>query len=94
MQTQLPSYEHANLGVLEPHSKTCSSLIDQLMSMNAALLVADVADILNCSLQMVYKMVHKGMIPHFRLGTLVRFDPKVLAEWLRQRSLTTKRKPN
>jgi hypothetical protein len=31
-------------------------------------------------------MLQKGTLPHFRVGSMVRFDPEVTAHWLRSRS--------
>ena len=31
----------------------------------------------------IYDMVNEKRIPHFRIGTAIRFDPHVTAEWLR-----------
>jgi excisionase family DNA binding protein len=41
----------------------------------------DVADILGVDKGSIYKLARSGIIPCFRIGTLVRFDPKKLAEW-------------
>jgi excisionase family DNA binding protein len=41
----------------------------------------DLADILGVKEGSIYKQARAGVIPCFRLGTLVRFDPKKLSEW-------------
>jgi excisionase family DNA binding protein len=35
----------------------------------------------------VYEMASTGRIPHYRLGSTIRFDPAVVAAWLRQREV-------
>jgi excisionase family DNA binding protein len=48
-----------------------------------AMTVADVAEILTISQRQVYKLVEDGKLPSFRLGGAIRFDPHLLANWLR-----------
>ena len=43
------------------------------------------ASLLECSNQQIYNMVQKGKLPAYRIGSLIRFDPKTTATWLRQR---------
>ena len=49
-----------------------------------ALEAEEVADLFNISLPMLYKQAKAGYIPSFRIGTTVRFDPGVLADWYKQ----------
>lgn len=44
---------------------------------------AELADILNVSNITIFKRAKAGYIPSFRIGTCVRFDPKIVAQWLR-----------
>ncbi|CCQ94097.1 DNA binding domain protein, excisionase family [[Clostridium] ultunense Esp] len=48
------------------------------------LLVEDVAEILNLSVQSVYTQVREGIIPAIRIGRQLRFDPDKLQEWMDQ----------
>jgi excisionase family DNA binding protein len=48
-----------------------------------AMTVADVAEILSISQRQVYKLIEDGKLPSFRLGGAIRFDPHLLANWLR-----------
>ena len=53
--------------------------------MNVGLLDVDgAAERLSVSPRMVRKMIAERRIPHFKVGSLVRFDSKDLDEWLRK----------
>jgi excisionase family DNA binding protein len=62
-------------------------LADQIAAMRQALTVEQLAELLQCSKKALYKMVSKGTLPSFRVGTMVRFDPMVTAQWLRSRNV-------
>ena len=51
----------------------------------ATLTVPEVAQLLGFGRTAIYDLVAAGRIPHFRIGASIRFDPFVLAEWLRSR---------
>lgn len=61
-------------------------LADQIAAMGQALTVEQLAELLQCSKKALYKMVRRGTLPSFRVGTMVRFDPEITAQWLRSRS--------
>jgi len=63
-------------------------LIEQLERHQTALKVSEVAKMLTTSSTQVYRWAESGKIPAFRLGTMWRFDPRVIATWLREK-LTT-----
>lgn len=58
---------------------------DDLRKMKKALTVAEVAKLLSVSQRQVYKLVQGSEIPHFKVGKSVRFDPDLVADWLRAR---------
>lgn len=60
-------------------------LADQIAAMQQALTVEQLATLLHCSKKTLYKMIQRGTLPHFRVGTMVRLDPEVTAHWLRSR---------
>jgi excisionase family DNA binding protein len=60
-------------------------LAGDLHKKQKALTVADVADLLQVSQRHVYKLVQTGEIPHFKIGASVRFDPCLLADWVKAR---------
>jgi excisionase family DNA binding protein len=60
--------------------------LDELIeSRKSALKVEEVAAILNVSSRLIYQLVAIGEIPHFKVGKVVRFEPKALSDWLRDR---------
>ncbi len=58
-------------------------LVELIEEKTEALRVRDIAQILDVSVQQVYKMAAKGQIPSFRIANAVRFDPEEFATWLR-----------
>jgi excisionase family DNA binding protein len=63
------------------------SLYEQLGLVNlTALTVSEVAEILNISERHVYKLASLSIIPSFRVGSSIRFDPSQVAAWLRQKA--------
>jgi len=62
------------------------SLGDFLDKRATALTVSEVAEILNISERQVYKLASLNIIPCFRVGSSIRFDPSQVAAWLRQKS--------
>lgn len=51
-----------------------------------ALTVDEVAEILTISKKTIYSMAKTGRIPSIRIGGAVRFDPAMIAQWLRDRT--------
>ena len=62
------------------------SLGDFLDKRATALTVSEVAEILNISERQVYKLAADSVIPSFHIGSSIRFDPSLLAAWLRQKA--------
>jgi excisionase family DNA binding protein len=44
--------------------------------------VGQVATFLGCSRGLVYQRVAEGTIPHLKIGSMVRFNPTEIREWL------------
>lgn len=61
------------------------SLAERIERMEGALTAEQLAKLLNVSKVTIFKQAKAGRIPSFRVGTCVRFDPRVLAGWLRDR---------
>jgi excisionase family DNA binding protein len=59
------------------------TLAERIERMGRALNAGELADLLNVSKITIFKQAKGGRIPSFRIGTCVRFDPKVVAKWLR-----------
>ncbi len=60
------------------------SLPQRIEGIRRAITASEVAALLSISPITVYKMAKAGRMPSFRVGTAVRFDPRALAEWLRE----------
>jgi excisionase family DNA binding protein len=42
------------------------------------------AELLNIGQTKVYKLVNHRAIPHYRFGKMIRFDPWIIARWVRE----------
>jgi excisionase family DNA binding protein len=60
-----------------------TSLADQIAMTGHALTADELAHLLAVSRITIFKQAKAGRIPSFRIGTCVRFDPVVVAKWLR-----------
>jgi excisionase family DNA binding protein len=60
-------------------------VIQTLESRECALKAGELAKLLGVTRQHIYKMAAGGILPSFRVGAAVRFDPKQIAEWLKMR---------
>ena len=60
------------------------SVPDMIAGKGRALSAQELAVILHLTPAMVYKEAKDGRLPSFRVGTSVRFDPKLVIEWYRQ----------
>ena len=61
------------------------NLIELFESKHSALKVADLTEPLGMDDKTIYRMAARGLIPSFRLGGAIRFDPKEIADWLRRK---------
>jgi excisionase family DNA binding protein len=64
------------------------NLADSIDGRTNALTVSDVAELLKVSERQVYKLAAENLIPSFKVGGSVRFDPATIAAWLRQKNRT------
>jgi excisionase family DNA binding protein len=55
-------------------------------SKNGAWQCQEFADLLGVSAKYVYDQVKRGSLPAYRLGGMLRINPKAVATWLRSRS--------
>ena len=60
------------------------SLADKIEKIGRAITAKELADFLSVSEVTIFKHAAAGRIPSFRVGTCVRFDPLVVANWLRK----------
>jgi excisionase family DNA binding protein len=61
------------------------SIIDSVEQLDHALTAADLARLLNVHKLTIYRLAQAGLLPCFRVGTCVRFNPRAIAAWLRER---------
>jgi excisionase family DNA binding protein len=60
-------------------------IIQALEAREEAMRARELARLLGVTRQYVYKMAAAGLIPSFRVGNAVRFDPVLIADWLRRK---------
>jgi excisionase family DNA binding protein len=65
-------------------------LVQKLEATPGALRARDLAELFGVTQQHIYKLAARGVIPSFRVGTAVRFDPAMVAEWLRRKISPTR----
>jgi excisionase family DNA binding protein len=78
--TRLTIEERAEVEALE--TLTLTRML--LRSAKGALNAKQLAEVLNISPKTVFKLAKAGRIPSFRVGTAVRFDPRLVVDWLRK----------
>ena len=61
------------------------TLIEQIEKRSSALKVSEVAKLLEVTPQHIYGLAAQGLIPCFRIGGAIRFDPQEFAMWLKDR---------
>ena len=66
------------------------TLIETLENMNTALTVEVLSRLTAISPKTLYKAIKAGRLPAYRIGGSVRLDPAEVAQWLRDRSTSTK----
>jgi len=63
-------------------------ITDRIERMPHALTVRELKELLQVSDQTIYRMIADKTIPFLIVRNSYRFDPKQIAEWLRQRSMS------
>jgi len=59
------------------------------VELEASMTVPEVAKLLRMSRQTIYNMIREGKIPHFRVGTKVRFNRADLDALMQTKPVTT-----
>ncbi len=62
------------------------TIVDQLRARTTPLKVPEAAIILGIHRVTCFKMTEDGRIPSFRIGTAVRIDPALLADYIEKHS--------
>jgi excisionase family DNA binding protein len=60
-------------------------IADLIEQTDHALTADELSHLLAVSRVTIFKQAKAGRIPSFRIGTCVRFDPKIVSEWLRNK---------
>ena len=60
------------------------SIADQIEKIEYALTAKQVATFLQVSERLIYQQAKRGQLPSFKIGDARRFDPKIVARWLRK----------
>jgi len=58
------------------------SLASRVRGMHGALDAEELAKLLGVAKVTILRRAKRGMIPSFRIGTMVRFDPQAISRWL------------
>lgn len=61
------------------------TIADYISQFDHCLTAPELARLLGIHRITVYKLAAQGKIPAFRINTAVRFDPRTVAKWLRDR---------
>jgi excisionase family DNA binding protein len=64
-----------------------SGIRDKVARFPGAITAKQLAEILGVGEELIYKQARAGLIPNFRIGTAVRFDPSAICKWLDTRVL-------
>ena len=59
-------------------------LPDRVASLNRALTAPELAGILNMHPASIYRLATSGELPHYRIGSAVRFDCRAVAKYLKE----------
>ena len=59
------------------------TVVERLKQIDRPITASKLADLLGVSRITVYKLAAKGVIPSFRIASLVRFDTREVARWLK-----------
>ena len=64
------------------------SIADHLSQLDHCLQAPELARILGIHRITVYKLAAAGEIPSFKIASAVRFDPRAIARWMREKAVT------
>lgn len=61
------------------------SIADSIEQLDHAISAPELARLLGVHKLTIYRQAQAGALPCFRIGSAVRFEPRVVAAWLRHR---------
>ena len=70
-------------------------MFEDLKERRSAMTVRELAELLHLSEREIYKLAATNQIPHFKIGSSVRFDAAAVSVWLEQKAMipTVRRPP-
>jgi excisionase family DNA binding protein len=68
-------------------SDSTKTIIEQIRDSEQALTVSRLAKMLSMDRGTIYDHIERGTLPVLRIGTSIRLDPKMIAEWLEAQSI-------
>jgi excisionase family DNA binding protein len=86
-QPENSSSLNTTYSVLPAMSTSAPTLIEELRNRRELLTVNELSALLSAHKMSIYKWVRQGRIPHLRVGSGLRFDPRALAQWLERRTV-------
>ena len=66
-------------------ASNAKTLADQIAAFEGALTARQLSELLSISAVTIFKMAKRGALPSLRIGGCVRFCPRTIARWLRER---------
>ncbi|HVB58367.1 MAG TPA: helix-turn-helix domain-containing protein [Candidatus Acidoferrales bacterium] len=66
------------------------TIIEIIERKKSAWTAEKLAELLGCTPAHLYQLAKQGRMPSYRLGTMIRFDPVLTAEWLRSKQFGSK----
>lgn len=63
------------------------TIIERIRAKKSALSVTEFAMLMGTGKAKIYRMVKAGRLPAIQFGDALKFDPKVIADWLEERSV-------
>jgi excisionase family DNA binding protein len=69
------------------------SLASRVKGMHGALHADELAKLLGVAKVTILRRAKRGMIPSFRIGTMVRFDPQAISRWLLEQGVQSLSSP-
>jgi excisionase family DNA binding protein len=64
-----------------------ATLPETIAELKSALSVSKAAKLLGCDAKTIYRLIYRNSIPYFKVGSMYRLDPALLAAWLREQSV-------
>ena len=64
-------------------------MLEDLKARHSAMTVRELAEILHLSAREIYKLAATNQIPHFKIGSSVRFDAAAVLVWLEEKAIAS-----